>query len=140
MRWVSNNVSFSLIGHRKFENSGFEQVDRLAKLTFIMANDSILKERLSYITTGKSKLSLIKEYDWLRECIEGTWFLNDLVGKAMFYVPTIIPESPKINVSEGFKTELEGLYVVGESAGVSGLLSAMVMGINFADFVGSLDK
>ncbi len=39
----------------------------------------------------------------------------------------------KINISNDLETDLEGLYVAGESAGVVGILSAALMGSHVAD-------
>jgi uncharacterized FAD-dependent dehydrogenase len=135
-RWKSDKVSFSLIGNRPFPNSGFEQTDRIGKLMFVLCNDRIIRERVAHILTGKAKVSMIKEYDWLKETItELSSAIPELTTKAYYHVPTIMPMAPKINIGSNLETEVEGMFVVGESAGVHGILAAGVMGAIAADFV-----
>jgi len=136
-RWKTDKVSFSLIGNRPFPSSGFEQTDRIAKLTFILSNDRIIKERVSYLLNGKSKISIIPEYDWLKEAVTDlSGVIPDILTKAHFHVPTIAPTSSKIILGDNLETEIEGMFVIGESTGVSGILSAMLMGNIVADSVG----
>ncbi len=133
-RWKSDKVSFSLLGNRKFENNGFEQIDRIAKLTFVLANDRIIKEKISTILSKKSKISIMPEYDWLIEAInEVENIIPELSSKGYFHVPAILPLAPRINIGDNLETEIEGLFAAGESAGVTGLLSASLMGIIAAD-------
>lgn len=133
-RWKSDKVSFSLIGNRPFPETGFEQTDRIGKLTFVLSNDRIIKERVSSILTGKSKISIIPEYDWLKDTItEFASAVPEIASKAYFHVPTIMPMAPKINIGSNLETEIEGMFVVGESAGVHGILAAGCMGSIAAD-------
>ncbi|NJO18595.1 MAG: FAD-dependent oxidoreductase [Thioploca sp.] len=135
-RWKSDKVSFNLIGNRSFPDTGFEQTDRISKLTFVLANDRIIKERVSTILTGKSRISIIPEYDWLKEVITDLGnLIPEVTTKAYFHVPTIIPSAPKINIGDNLETEVDGMFVVGESAGIHGILSAGIMGIIAADAV-----
>lgn len=133
-RWKSDKVSFSLIGNQPFPNTGFEQTDRIGKLTFILANDRIIKERVSSIMNGRSKISIIPEYNWLRDSIaQLAVVIPEILTKGYFHVPTITPSAPKINIGSNLETEVEGMFVVGESAGVHGILSAGLMGLIAAD-------
>lgn len=135
-RWKSDKVSFSLIGSRPFAENGFEQTDRIGKLTFVLSNDRIIKERVSHILTGKSKISIIPEYDWLKGTIsELATAIPEILTKGYYHVPTITPMAPKINIGSNLETEIEGMFVVGESAGIHGILSAATMGIIAADNV-----
>jgi hypothetical protein len=135
-RWKSDKVSFNLIGSRPFPNMGFEQTNRIGGLTFVLSNDRIIKERISSILAGKSKISVIKEYDWLKETITDlATILPEIATKAYFHVPTITPLAPKINIGDNLETEIEGMFVAGESAGVQGILAAGILGIAAADAV-----
>lgn len=135
-RWKSDKVSFSLIGKRPFPETGFEQTDRIGKLTFVLSNDRIIKERVSHILTGKSKISIIPEYNWLKDTLsELAVAIPEIVTKAYYHVPTISPMAPKINIGSNLETEIEGMYVVGESAGIHGILSAATTGIIACDYV-----
>ena len=135
-RWKTDKVSFSLIGHRYFPNGGYEQTDRLSKLAFVLSDDRILKERVSTILSGKSRISIIPEYDWLKGAlIELAEAIPEITTKAYYHVPTILPLIPQILLGENLETELEGLFVAGENAGIIGLLSAALTGLIVADSV-----
>lgn len=135
-RWKSDKVSFTLIGNRPFPETGFEQTDRIGKLTFVLSNDRIIKEKVAHILTGKSKISIIPEYDWLRETLgELSTAIPEIATKAYYHVPTITPMAPKINIGSNLETEINGMFVVGESAGVHGILAAATMGIIACDNV-----
>lgn len=133
-RWKTDKVSFNLIGNRVFPDKGFEQTDRLGKLTFILSNDRIVKEKVSSLLNDRSKISIIPEYSWLKEPIkEFAAVLPEVTTKAYFHVPTIIPMAPKINIGSNLSTEIDGMFVVGESAGITGILSAATMGVIAVD-------
>lgn len=135
-RWKTDKVSFSLIGNRPFPGTGFEQTDRIGKLMFVLANDRIIKERVSSILTGKSKVSMIEEYDWIGSVItELATAIPEIATKAYFHVPTITPLAPKINIGDNLESEIDGMFIVGESAGISGILSAGIMGVAVGDAV-----
>lgn len=135
-RWKTDKVSFNLIGNRPFPGTGFEQTNRIGGLSFVLSNDRILKERVSYILTDKSKISIIPEYDWLKKSItDFATVIPEIATKAYYYVPTILPMAPKINIGDNLVSEIDGMFVVGESAGISGILAASLMGIIAADSV-----
>lgn len=135
-RWKSDKVSFSLIGNRPFPGGGFEQTDRIGKLMFVLSNDRIIKERVSHILTGKSKLSVIREYDWMKDTItELSSAIPEIATKAYYHVPTIMPLAPQINIGTNLESEIDGMFVVGESAGIHGILAAGCMGAIAADNV-----
>ena len=124
-RWKSDKVSFSLIGNQPFPNTGFEQTDRIGKLTFILANDRIIKERVSSIMNGRSKISIIPEYNWLRDSIaQLAVVIPEILTKGYFHVPTITPSAPKIIIGYKLETDLDGMFVVGDIGVVLGILFA----------------
>jgi uncharacterized FAD-dependent dehydrogenase len=136
VRWKTDKVSFQFIGNRPFPSNGFEQADRLAKLTFLIANDRIVKERVSSIISGRSKLSMMHEYDWLKESIlDFAKIIPEITTKAYFHLPTIIPLCSQINIGKNLETDIDGMYVAGESAGIRGLLAAGLTGLIVADEV-----
>ena len=133
-RWKTDKVSFNLIGDRYFPNAGFEQTDRISKLTFVLSNDRIVKERVSHILAGKSKISIIPEYDWIKTDLEElNAVIPEISTKAYFHVPTIMPLAPKINLGTNLCSEIDDMFVVGESAGLHGILNAACTGIISAD-------
>lgn len=128
-RWKTDKVSFTLIGNEYYEDKGFEQTDRVAKLTFLLSNDRIVKEKVESLLNGKSKLAVIPEYNFLKKAIEEILTIMPDIKKAYFHVPTIIPFPAKINIGNNLESEIDGMFVVGESAGISGILAACEMGI-----------
>jgi len=135
-RWKTDKVSFNLIGKINFPNQGCEQMDRLGQLTFVLTNDRILKEKVSLFLNKKSTISIMKEYDWLHDAINQTAeFMPEIVTKGSFHIPTIIPMAPSINLGNNLESDIEGMFVVGESAGIHGILSAACMGLSVADSI-----
>lgn len=133
-RWKSDKVSFSFIGNINIEDKGFQQTDRLGKLSFVLANDRILKERTSLLLNDKSKISIIPEYEWIKKDIEElAEVIPDILTKSYFHVPTIVPLPPKINIGTNLETEVDGMFVAGENAGIVGIYAAACMGITAAD-------
>jgi uncharacterized FAD-dependent dehydrogenase len=135
-RWKSDKMSFDLIGHREFNGDGFNEMSRIAQLTFVWLNDRVVKEKISTIVSGKSKISIIPEYNWLGETLkEINNFIPELINKGYYHAPTILPLIPKINISNKLETDIDNMYVCGESSGTPGLLAAALMGIIAADSV-----
>lgn len=128
-RWETKNVSFKLIGNLPFDGDGAEQAERLAKLTFILTNDRISKEKISLFLNDKSKVSIVKEYKWFKDKLEElSDIMPSIIDKGYFHVPTLTTAPPKINIGSNLETEIDNLFVAGEVAGISGLLAASVMG------------
>jgi hypothetical protein len=134
VRWKTDKMSFNLIGNRYFENSGFEQTSRLGQLVFILTNDRIIKERVSCILTNKSKISIIPEYNWLPDAIKTVGqFMPEIINKAYFHVPTILPLIPKINITNNMETDITNMFCAGEASGKSGILYAVLTGLVAVD-------
>lgn len=133
-RWKSDKVSFNLMANRNFENNGFEQTERIGQLTFVLANDRIMKEKISTLVSRKSKISIIPEYDWLPEALEDVEkFMPDVISRGYFHIPTILPLIPKIKIGSNLVTDVNGLYCAGEASGAVGILSAILTGLISAD-------
>lgn len=128
-RWNSDKVSFNVVSERYFSETGYQQADRIGKLTFILGNDRVMKERLSTLMSKKSKLSIMPEYNWLLESLEMVNnIIPELLNKGSFYAPCLVPMASKINVKSDFSTDVNGMFVAGESANISGLYGAAVSG------------
>lgn len=135
-RWASDKVSFNVLAEKHFAEHGYQQTDRIGKLTFILANDRIMKEKLSSLMNKKSKISIIPEYNWLlAELEELNDVMPDLLNRGSFYAPTLSPMAPKIKLKGDFSSEVSGMYVAGESAGIPGILGAAVSGSIVADAI-----
>ena len=80
--------------------------------------------------SGKSKVSVLKEFDIIKDAMKDlSNVVEDLLESGSFSVPAIVPLPPKVKLGTNLETEIPGLYLAGESAGISGLLAASVMGI-----------
>lgn len=133
-RWKSDKVSFSLIESRTFKDTGCYQTDRLAKLAYLLFNDRVSKERIKIFMKNASQLSLLPEYNWLTARFnELDSLIPNLINKGSFHVPNIMPVASSIRLGTNLETEMDGLFVAGESAGITGILAAATMGTIAAD-------
>lgn len=128
-RWKSDKVSFNLISDEIFPDRGAEEADRLSKLTFILTNDRVLKEKISLFLNNKSKISIISEFSFLKEAFNELFSIMPTIENASFHIPTIITNPPKINIGDNLESDMSGMYIVGESTGVSGILAAAESGL-----------
>lgn len=128
-RWKTDKVSFDVLLNKTYDNNAFEEIDRLTNLSFIITNERILKERVSYLLNEKSKLSILPDYKPLIPIIQDLSEIIQDINKCYFYAPTAITLAPKVNYSDKFETQLKGLYVVGETAGEQGILFSALSGI-----------
>jgi uncharacterized FAD-dependent dehydrogenase len=58
-----------------------------------------------------------------------------LITRGYFHVPDIDTSSCKINIANNLETEIDGLFVAGESAGITGIAAAGIMGAVAAEGV-----
>lgn len=129
-RWKTDKVSFSLIGHRKVkDNDGIYQTDRLGKLAYLLFNDRIGKEKVKMIGKDSSPLSQLPEYDWLNDLIkELNSIFPNLISKASFHAPNILPLASPIRIGPNLETEIEDMFVAGESGRFRGISAAAISG------------
>lgn len=133
-RWKSEKVSFSLLMKSFFKDDGSVQADRIGKLSFLLFNDRVSREKVKTFMSGNSLLNLVPEFNWLRDTMLE---LNELVPKicekGYFHVPNISPMAAQIRLGTNLESEIDGMFVAGESAGVSGIVAAATMGTICAD-------
>ena len=128
-RWKSDKVSFSILGKKYFEDSGCAQTDRLGKLAFLLFNDRIGREKVRVILKNTSQLSVLPEYDWLVESLtELTDIIPSLPTKAYFHAPDILPMASQIRLGTNLESEVDNLFIAGESAGIRGIAAAAITG------------
>lgn len=136
-RWNSDKVSFSILGSKFFKDNGCGQTERLGKLAYLLSNDRIGKEKVRTFLKHQSQLSLLPEYNWLHEVINDlTQLIPAITTKGSFHMPNICPVASKIRLDSNLESEISGLYVTGESAGVVGLVAAGMMGIIVSNNIG----
>ena len=128
-RWRSDKVSFSLVKSMHFPNEGSVQADRIGKLSFVLFNDRVSKERVKLFMNNNSLLNQLPEFNWLTSTLER---LNEVIpnicNKGYLHVPNIIPMPAEINLGTNLESEIDGMFVAGESAGVFGIAAAATMG------------
>ncbi len=133
-RWKSDKVSFSLTSSEYFKNTGSFQTDRLAKLAFLLFNDRVSREKIRLFLKNESQLNLLPEYNWLHNSLkELETLIPQLLTRGYFHVPNILPMASQVSLDTTLQTEIDGMYVAGESAGIRGILAAAVMGTICAD-------
>lgn len=135
-RWKTDKVFFSLTGKQYFENAGTKQTDRLAKLAFLLSGDRVGREKIKDLIKGSTQLNLIPEFSWIPEKLESLiTIVPQIINRGYFHYPDIVTMTSKININSNLETEIEGLFVAGESAGVSGIAAAGIMGALAAESV-----
>jgi hypothetical protein len=135
-RWKSEKVNFSYINKFKFENDGVNQTERIAKLTYLLFNDRVSREKNRIYLKGNSQLNLLPEYTWLKNAIEEVGvILPEFVTKGYYHIPEILPLPGKIEIDDNHMSEVSNLFVAGESAGYRGIMGAAISGILAAEGV-----
>lgn len=135
-RWRSERVSFSMLKQFEKEGEGCHQLDRLAKLAYLLSNDRVGKEKIRLFLKNKSQLNFVPEFNWMKEAFQQLdEVVPGLIAKGYYHVPNIEPLPARINISTSLETDLEGMYVAGESAGLIGLGAACYMGAIAAEAI-----
>jgi thioredoxin reductase len=133
-RWRSDKVSFSVIKKVEFKNFGVEQSERLGKLAYILSDNRVGRNKVKDYISHSYDISLIPEYSWFKEFMkEVDEIVPNFVKKGYFYIPNILTFTPKIKINKDLSTNVEGMFVAGESAGMNGILAAAISGCISAD-------
>jgi hypothetical protein len=134
-RWKTDKVVFNLIGNRFIKNKGVSETDRLGKLTFLLFNDRIGREKVKSILKKESQISQLPEYDWLIDSInEVSKLIPEIITRGYFHAPTINPITSSIRLGSNLETEVDGMFVAGESSGITGILAAAITGSVALDY------
>ena len=87
------------------------------------------REKVRVILKNTSQLSVLPEYDWLVECLtELTDIIPSLPTKAYFHAPDILPMASQIRLGTNLESEVDNLFIAGESAGIRGIAAAAITG------------
>lgn len=133
-RWKSDKVSFSLLSSQHFKDTGVYQADRLGKLAFLLFNDRVSREKVKAIVKNASQLCLLPEYAWLGKTLtELEVLIPNLQTRGYFHIPNILPMASQIALGTNLESEIDGMFVSGESAGLRGILAAALSGCVTAD-------
>jgi uncharacterized FAD-dependent dehydrogenase len=130
-RWKTDKVFFSVIGNRDVaDNEGVKQAERMGKLSFLLAGDRVGRERIKSFVKGESQLCLIPEYKWLNKVFTDlSQIFPSIISRGYFHSPDIETSAiGNIAIGSNLETEIDGLFVAGESAGIKGIAAAGISG------------
>lgn len=128
-RWKTEKVFMKSLIKVPFPEEGTYQADRLSKLSFLLSGDRVGREKIKTISKGTSQLLVINEYSILKELVESMeTIFPQMENKGYFHHPCINTVSSSLNLGSSLQTEIEGLYVAGETAGIEGLAGAAMSG------------
>lgn len=132
-RWASTYTTFDFVKTIKMPKAS-EAVDRLSKLTWILGNDRLIKEQTSAILNKKSKLFILDDYKFLTdEMVKINSLFPEILEKSYYYAPLIMAQPAEIDLDVNLQTNIPGLYCIGESARIPGLLGGMTSGMKMED-------
>jgi len=136
-RWKSEKVAFSVISKDEYKAEGAHQTERLGQLAFILSDNRVGKIRISEYLNRKNNLSFIPEYHWFDNTLKSLDSLfKGFIQKGSINVPNIELTIPHMNINSNLSTDVKGLYVAGESAGIKGILGAIVSSMIAAESMG----
>lgn len=129
-RWKTDKAYFSV--KKKIENSnkGWQQVDRIAKLSYLLSGDRVGREKIKNFLKKNDQISLLPEYFWLNEVLEDIveTIIPGTLNRGYFHIPDIEVNNTKINITNNLETEIDGLFVAGENSGIKGIAAAAITG------------
>ncbi len=139
-RWKTDKVFFSVQKKIPFSEASIptkgiiprdakSYVDRVAQLSHCLSGERVGREKITNFSKGLGDLALMPEYGWVTSTLkELESIFPNLIGRGYFHVPDIDTNINSINIANNLETEIEGLFVAGESAGIKGIAAAGLMG------------
>ena len=129
-RWHSEKVSFSVIGSMKYDNKGVEQTERLSKLAYVLSDNRVGKIKIKEFMAKTNDIYKVPEYEWfINEMLDVNKIIPNFTERAFMYVPDIITNRINININKNLSTDIEGLFVAGESGGFGGIVDSAMSGL-----------
>jgi hypothetical protein len=128
-RWKSDKVFFSVQKSIEVNTSPCAHVDRIAKLSHLLSGDRVGREKIKSFTHGVGDLAEMPEYSWVGGVLKSLEpVFPNIINRGYFHVPDIDTNISKINIANNLETEVDGLFVAGECAGIKGIAAAGIMG------------
>ncbi len=138
---VENSIAYaksiaevaSTIGGGKPILQSLEDLRCGRRSTWSRLEKSFVSPTLTNVTPGDIAMAL--PYRIVKNLVEGIGILDKVMpginsGSTLLYAPEVKFRSSKIKTDEGLQTSIEGLYVAGDGAGLSGAITgAAVTGI-----------
>lgn len=134
-RWKTDKVFFSLYRNFDVKTDACEYIDRIAKLSHLLSGDRVGREKIRTFIKGDGDLVAMPEYNWIKSTAqEVEKVIPNIMSRGYFHVPDIFTTNVnKINIANNLETEIDDLFVTGESAGVRGIAAAAISGVIAAD-------
>ena len=133
-RWKSDKVFFSVQKSIEVNSSPCKYVDRIAKLSHLLSGDRVGREKIKSFIHGLGDLVEMPEYSWISGVLKTLEpIFPNIINRGYFHVPDIDTNVSKINIANNLETEVDGLFVAGECAGIKGIAAAGIMGIVAAE-------
>lgn len=144
-RWKTDKVFFSLHKKMAFKDAPMplrgnlpkdtcSYIDRIAKLSHLLSGDRVGREKIKNFTKGVGDLAEMPEYSWVNETLyEIESIFPNIISRGYFHVPDIETNISHINIANNLETEVEGLFVSGECAGIKGIAAAGITGAAAAE-------
>ncbi len=139
-RWKTDKVFFSVQRNMPFIEApkpvrGFipqdtcTYINRLAQLSHCISGDRVGREKITNFSKGIGDLAQIPEYKWIMSTFkEIEPIFPNLISRGYFHVPDVDTSISKINIANNLETEIDGLFVAGECAGIKGIAAAGILG------------
>lgn len=128
-RWRTDKVFFSVHRIIPIEQDACFHVDRIAKLSHLLSGDRVGREKIKNFTKGMGDLAMMPEYSWVGGTLQELEpVFPNIISRGYFHVPDIDTNTSKINVTSNLETEIDGLFVAGECAGIKGIAAAGLLG------------
>jgi len=133
-RWKTDKVFFSVHKDIDVKSDPCAYIDRVAKLSHLLSGDRVGREKIKNFIKGVGDLAIMPEYSWVGEALYSLESIfPNIISRGYFHVPDIETNASKINIASNLETEVDGLFVTGESAGVKGIAAAGIMGAAAAE-------
>lgn len=148
-RWKSDKVFFSVHRVIPFEEApkpilmpkmGLvpmntkSYIDRLAQLSHLLSGYRVGREKVTNFSKGVGDLAMMPEYKWVTDTLrEIEPIFPNIISRGYFHVPDIDTNISNINIASNLETEVDGLFVAGESAGIKGIAAAGITGAAAAE-------
>jgi hypothetical protein len=133
-RWKSDKVFFSVQKSIEVKSDPCDYVNRIARLSHLLSGDRVGREKIKSFIHGLGDLAEMPEYSWISGALKTLEpILPNIINRGYFHVPDIDTNVSKINIANNLETEVDGLFVAGECAGIKGIAAAGIMGIVAAE-------
>lgn len=149
-RWKSDKVFFSVQRVIPFEEAPKDvrtvsmgslpttkaYIDRLAQLSHLLSGFRVGREKITNFSKGLGDLAMMPEYNWITSTLrEIEPIFPNIISRGYFHVPDIDTNISNINIANNLETEVDGLFVAGECAGIKGIAAAGITGAAAAEGV-----